>query len=104
MPSPNSRISDAFDRDDDSDPDDAFDPTEDDDPEDEFSTGDGTADGDALITCPYCGEQVEITLDAGGGARQDYVEDCEVCCQPWRLSVHYGADGHADVQVSALDE
>jgi Cysteine-rich CPXCG len=65
---------------------------------------DGSADADAIITCPYCGEQVEIALDAGGGVRQDYVEDCEVCCQPWQLSVHYGADGHADVQVTPLDE
>ena len=72
--------------------------------EEDFPTGDGTADGDAVITCPYCGEQVEIALDAGSGARQEYVEDCEICCQPWRLSVHYGADGRADVQVTPLDE
>ncbi len=93
---------DAPEPDDASDPD--SDPDTDEDLADEFPSADGTADGDALITCPYCGEQVEITLDAGGGARQDYVEDCEVCCQPWRVSVHYGPDGHADVQVMPLDE
>lgn len=77
-----------------------------DDPEldEDFLTGDGTADGEALVTCPYCGEAIEIALDAGSGARQDYVEDCEVCCQPWRVSVQYHADGSADVQVTALDE
>ncbi len=77
-----------------------------DDPEldEEFPTGDGTADGDAVITCPYCGESIEIVLDAGSGSRQEYVEDCEVCCQPWRVSVQYGTDGHADVWVTALDE
>lgn len=69
----------------------------------DFPTGDGTADGEAVITCPYCGESIEIALDAGGGARQEYVEDCEVCCQPWHVTVHYQSDGSADVQVSALD-
>jgi len=71
--------------------------------DEEFPTGDGTADGDAVISCPYCGESIEIVLDAGGGARQQYVEDCEVCCQPWQVSVRYQADGSADVQVTALD-
>ena len=50
------------------------------------------------------GEAVEIALDPGGGAHQDYVEDCEVCCQPWRVSVQYGIDGGAEVEVTALGE
>lgn len=72
--------------------------------DDEFPTGDGTADGDAVVTCPYCGEAIEIVLDAGSGTRQEYVEDCEVCCRPWQVTVRYGADGHADVQVHPLGE
>lgn len=72
--------------------------------DEEFPTGDGTADGDAVITCPYCGEMIEIALDAGSGARQDYVEDCEVCCQPWQVSVRYQADGQALVEVSPLSQ
>jgi Cysteine-rich CPXCG len=41
------------------------------------------------ITCPYCGEQVEIYLepDVSGS----FVQDCEVCCNPWR--VHVETDG-----------
>lgn len=69
----------------------------------DFPLGDGTADTDAVVSCPYCGEAVVIALDPGGGDSQDYVEDCQVCCQPWRVSVHYGADGSADVQVTPLD-
>ncbi len=64
---------------------------------------DGTADGEATITCPHCGESIEIALDAGSGASQEYVEDCEVCCRPWRVMVHYGHDGHATVQVAPLN-
>ena len=79
-------------------------PPDDDQLDEEFPTGDGTADGDAWITCPYCGESIEIALDAGSGSRQEYVEDCEVCCQPWRVSVQYAANGHASVRVSPLNE
>lgn len=72
--------------------------------DEEFPLGDGTADAAATVSCPYCGEAVEITLDPGGGTHQDYVEDCEVCCQPWRVSVQYGLDGEAQVEVTALGE
>ena len=83
--------------------DDDEDKDKDEDLDEDFPSSDGTADGEAVITCPYCGESIEIVLDAGSGSRQDYVEDCEVCCQPWRVSVLYQADGSADVQVTALD-
>lgn len=74
------------------------------DPDEEFPLGDGAADGETTVTCPYCAEPVEITLDPGGGPEQEYVEDCEVCCRPWRVSVVYGDDGRAEVTVAALDE
>jgi hypothetical protein len=53
--------------------------------------------------CPHCGESTEIALDPGGGARQTYEEDCEVCCRTWVVRVHYASDGHADVSVEAAD-
>ena len=33
------------------------------------------------ITCPYCGETIDIALDLSGGD-QDDVQDCSVCCSP----------------------
>lgn len=60
---------------------------------------DGPADATAVVRCPYCGEKVEIALDAGGGAIQEYVEDCEVCCKPWQLTVTFDLDGTAEVTV-----
>jgi hypothetical protein len=70
----------------------------------DFPLGDGAAAMDAVVYCPYCNESVEITLDPGSGPTQEYVEDCGVCCQPWTVSVHYRADGGADVSVMALDQ
>jgi hypothetical protein len=63
----------------------------------EFPLGDGTADTSGEVYCPYCGELNVIALDPAGGSEQDYVEDCQVCCRPWRLLVRYGPLGQAEV-------
>ena len=77
---------------------------DDDDLESDFPLGDGTAETGASVSCPFCGQEVEIALDPAGGEDQEYVEDCEVCCRPWRVSVRYDGSGQATVSVSALDE
>lgn len=33
------------------------------------------------ITCPHCGETIEIILDLSGDD-QDGIQDCSVCCSP----------------------
>jgi hypothetical protein len=53
------------------------------------------------ISCPYCGEPIEILVDASAGD-QRYIEDCQVCCRPITLSIQMDADG--DPQVSATSE
>ena len=71
------------------------------DPDDvDDSDGSGvTFDSEAEVACPYCGEAVVIGLDPGGGARQDYVEDCQVCCRPMRVRLRYDESGAAEVRV-----
>ena len=89
---------------------DAFDSDDGDDPDldaeldRDFPLGDGTADMETIVACPYCGEQATIALDPGGGGAQEYVEDCGVCCRPWRVRVHYLGDGSADVSLLTLDD
>ena len=41
--------------------------------------------------CPYCGEPITMLLDPMSGV-QEYVEDCEVCCNPigLRLEIEDG--------------
>jgi len=43
------------------------------------------------ITCPHCGETIDIAIDLSG-ADQDDVQDCTVCCSPIHVtySVHEG--------------
>jgi len=39
--------------------------------------------------CPTCGESIVIPLDRTGGAEQEYVEDCPVCCNPHVVHVEF---------------
>ena len=53
-----------------------------------------------LVVCPYCGEEVEIYLEPD--MRGTLVQDCEVCCNPWRLRV-VDEDGDRSVEVQRAD-
>ncbi len=38
-----------------------------------------------VVTCPYCNEEVEIYVEPD--VKGSYVQDCEVCCNPWTVRV-----------------
>ena len=38
------------------------------------------------VQCPYCGQHIDIVVDASV-PRQEYIEDCQVCCRPIALTV-----------------
>jgi Cysteine-rich CPXCG len=53
-----------------------------------------------LVTCPFCGEQVEIYVEPD--VHGSFVQDCEVCCNPWRVRVS-GRDDDRVVRVTRAD-
>jgi hypothetical protein len=53
-----------------------------------------------LVTCPYCGEEIEIYVELD--VRGSYVQDCEVCCNPWMVRVSR-EDDETYVEVSRAD-
>lgn len=55
------------------------------------------------IECPYCGELIVLLVDASAGT-QDYVEDCQVCCQPINVNVIVDDDGQPRASVRRDDE
>lgn len=57
----------------------------------------------AGIRCPYCGEHIEILLDASAGD-QHYIEDCQVCCRPISVQVTLDEDGQPQARVTGEDE
>jgi hypothetical protein len=53
------------------------------------------------VVCPFCGEELEIFVEED--VRGSFVQDCEVCCNPWLVRVTRGADG-SEVTVERGDE
>jgi hypothetical protein len=47
-------------------------------------------DDEFLVTCPYCGEEIEIYLEPDISGT--LIQDCEVCCNPWRIRVRGTGD------------
>ena len=39
-----------------------------------------------FLTCPYCGEEVTVYIESD--VHGSLVQDCEVCCNPWRVRVY----------------
>jgi hypothetical protein len=53
-----------------------------------------------VVTCPYCGELVDLFIEAD--VQGTFVQDCEVCCNPWRVRVT-GRDDQRVVDVRRAD-
>lgn len=58
-------------------------------------------DETARYTCPHCGESIQVAIDPSAGARQQYVEDCPVCCNPNVIAVAFDREGNAAVDAAA---
>ena len=43
-----------------------------------------------FFQCPFCWEQISMLLEKSNEI-QNYIEDCEVCCQP--IQIEYLLDG-----------
>ena len=61
------------------------------------------------VSCPYCGERLVVAIDRSV-RRQEYIEDCQVCCRPNVLTVTLDGsdsldqDANGDVSVEARSE
>lgn len=53
------------------------------------------------VVCPYCGETVSLIAEADLGG--ELIQDCEVCCNPWRLRLTRAA-GALRADVARLDD
>lgn len=55
-------------------------------------------ENDAEYTCPSCGETNAVGVDPTQGRRQQFVEDCPVCCRPLVFTVVVDRDGDALIE------
>lgn len=54
--------------------------------------------------CHYCGEPNVVWVDLTVPGKQDFVEDCSVCCRPNRIILTSDYDGNYFLDVRQLDE
>ncbi|GAA4893161.1 hypothetical protein GCM10023311_17060 [Flaviramulus aquimarinus] len=40
------------------------------------------------FTCPYCWKNISMLIDHST-TKQNYIEDCEVCCNPIQISLEF---------------
>ena len=56
----------------------------------------------AVIQCPHCWQKVNIEVDPTV-KRQEYIEDCHVCCRSILLTVQIDDRGRPHIDVRQED-
>jgi hypothetical protein len=52
---------------------------------------------ECVYVCGACGEEIVVPIDVSQGERQQYVEDCPVCCRANVIHVEIDVEGEATV-------
>lgn len=55
------------------------------------------------VSCPYCGEPISVLIDNSEESQQ-YIEDCQVCCQPIVFQVDVAMNGDTHVMLYREDD
>jgi prolyl-tRNA synthetase len=50
-----------------------------------------------LVTCPWCFETLELEVEPD--EHGEMVQDCDICCRPWRVVVTRDPEGEISVTV-----
>ncbi|HEU5453582.1 MAG TPA: CPXCG motif-containing cysteine-rich protein [Terriglobales bacterium] len=58
---------------------------------------------EAQFQCAGCGEWNQTSVDPSAGRRQQYIEDCQVCCKPNLLTIEWDPQA-AEYSISAVLE
>ncbi|AFL83992.1 hypothetical protein Belba_1369 [Belliella baltica DSM 15883] len=53
--------------------------------------------------CPYCSEEISMLLDPSI-VRQQYIEDCEVCCNPIELRFEVEESGLIYFEADSIEQ
>ena len=56
-----------------------------------------------FFQCPYCWKSVSMLLDSSID-NQAYIEDCEVCCNPIKLTVQFRCAEIISFQVENIGQ
>ncbi|MFC5194751.1 MULTISPECIES: CPXCG motif-containing cysteine-rich protein [Bizionia] len=53
--------------------------------------------------CPYCWESISMLLDSSQ-SEQQYIEDCEVCCNPIQISVQFEGQNLVSFRAENIEQ
>lgn len=56
-----------------------------------------------FFQCPYCWEQISMLIDTSQ-QHQNYIEDCEICCNPIQLSVTVANQETTSFQAKSIEQ
>ena len=54
-----------------------------------------------FFQCPYCWEEISMLLDPSVG-KQEYIEDCEVCCNPIQITAIFENSELSGLQAEGI--
>lgn len=55
------------------------------------------------FTCPYCWQSISMLLDSSV-TNDNYIEDCEVCCNPIQIKTTFINSELQDFQVDSIEQ
>ena len=61
-------------------------------------------DEDLVWTCQYCGVQNTVWVDLTVQGRQDFIEDCRICCRPNRIIITVDIEEVPFIESRLCDE
>ncbi len=63
-----------------------------------------TTDEDLIWICQYCGEQNSVWIDLTIEEKQDFIEECSICCRPNRILILTDEENHIFIESRQYDE
>lgn len=61
-------------------------------------------DDDLVWTCQYCGVHNVVWVDLTVAGKQDFYEDCRICCRPNRVIIKVESDDTVLIEARPADE
>ncbi|WP_411767828.1 CPXCG motif-containing cysteine-rich protein [Winogradskyella sp. A3E31] len=56
-----------------------------------------------FFQCPYCWEEISMLIDTSQ-LKQNYIEDCEVCCNPIQLKITLEAQEIINFRAKSIEQ
>jgi hypothetical protein len=61
-------------------------------------------DDDLVWKCQYCGVENTVWVDLTAGDKQDFIEECRICCRPNRILIAVSNDEDIFIESRPSDE